>query len=268
MLTLEIMGLLGLAILWVNTLLVVGAALTPLAELLARLARDLRRGEITEGADDGVLAVHVVEQVGRQASDDAARQAILFHDRAYRSELAGGVVTIEGEALPIAAGEPVEVWVAPRPKRESRASSAADFDEAYRASRRAKGYARDIQSELREGEPVWLASATEGAPLLLASFDPRGYLRARVAIVIAFQLAMLAISAAVTWLCIYPPVFGTVSTVGGALGLVHYLLVLQPLGVTVREFALLPHQAIVRGSWIKPGSEGEGVTTRLGQHVI
>lgn len=267
MLTLEIMGLLGLAILWVNTLLVVGAALTPLAELLSRLRRGFRRGEIEEGADDGVLAAHVVEQVGRQASDDAARQAILFHDRAYRSELAGGVVALDGERLSLDAGAPVEVWFSQEEKRERAESAASDFDEAYRASKKAKGFVRDIACALREGQPVWLAQGSDRAPLLLASFDPRGFLRARIAIVIGFQLAMLAISALLTWLCLHPPVFGTVSTVGGALALVHFLLVMQPLGVTVRELALLPHQAIVRGTWVKTGSEGAGVAA-LGQDVI
>src|SRR5262245_24231097 len=105
MLTREVMGLLCLAILWVNTLLVVLAAFGPLREHLAVLARirrhGLRRGRVVRGCEDGVFARHTVAQVGRRASDDADRQAILFHDRDYQSRLFGGAVAIEGEELAV-----------------------------------------------------------------------------------------------------------------------------------------------------------------------
>ncbi len=261
MLTFEIMGVLALAVLWVNTLLTVGAALTPLGELWARLRQPFRRGEILEATDSEVLATHIVEQVGRRAADDQARQAILFHDRAYRSSVAGGTVALAGEHLPIEPGVPVEVWVSSADKRALAESPAADFDEAYRASRKAKGYLREVTSSLRVGDPVWVAPPSATTPLILvAGFEPRAWLRARLALVLGFQLAMLALSAGVTFLCLYPPVFGTVSIVGAALGLVHFLLVLQPLGVEVRDAVLLPHLAPVRGTWVKPGSEGTGVT--------
>ncbi len=230
MLTYAIMGALALAILWVNTLLVVGAALTPLSQLLSRLRRPLREGKIEAGHDDGILARHIVEQVGRRASDDAARQAVLFHDRAYRSELAAGVIRSGEEVLELDS-RPAQVWVTLQQKREQ-ANTPGDFEEAYRASKRAKGYARSVVSTLRSGDSVWFSDTPE---LWLSSFDPRPWLRTRVAMVVGFQLAMTAVSALVTWLCLYPPVFGTISTIGGALGLVHFLLVLQPLGVTVRE---------------------------------
>jgi hypothetical protein len=268
MLSFEIMGLLGLGILWINTLIVVGAALTPLGELLARARRQLRHGRIVKGADNGVFATHVIEQVGRKASDDGARQAILFHDRAYRSDLAGGVLEIDGEELDVASERHAEVWVSIADKREQAASPAADFDEAYRASQRAKGYARDVCSLLSEGQSVWFAAAAADVPVLVASFDPRAWLRARILMVLAFQFAMVAISALVTWLCLFPPVFGTVSTAGGVLGLLHFLLIMQPLGVTVREAALLPNDAILRGSWVKAGSEGSGISADLGQQAI
>lgn len=263
MLTFEIMGVLGLAILWVNTLLVVGAALTPLSELWSRLRRAWQPAEILEGAADGVLAEHVVEQIGRKASDDRDRQAILFHDRAYRSELAGGVIDVAGEKVPLEPGE-VEVWIPQADKIERATHPAADFEEAYRASRRAKGFVREVRSALREGQTVWFAPGEKGsAPVLLASFDPRGWLRGRIALVIVFQVAMIALSAVATYLCLYPPLFGTISKLGGLLGLVHFLLIMQPLGVTVREAALLPHVAVLRQSWVKTGSEGKGVTAQL-----
>jgi hypothetical protein len=266
MLTFEIMGVLALGILWVNTLLVVGAALTPLGELWSRLRRTWRSGEVTEGADDDVLACHVVEQVGRKASDDAARQAILFHDRGYRSEVFGGSIELEDETLEIEPDAQAEVWIPAAERRERAESPPGDFDEAYRASRRAKGFQQQVRSPIRAGQPVWVA---EGDVPVLSSFDPRSWLRGRMAMVVAFQLGMIAISALATWMALYPPVIeGTVSKLGGLLGLVHFLLVMQPLGVSVREASLLPHQAIVRGSWVKSGSEGAGVTGDLGQQAI
>ncbi len=265
MLTQELMGLLGLGILWVNTLLVVLAARTPLAALISGARRKLQRAVVVEGADDGTFAVHVVQQVGRKASDDAGRQAILFHDRGYRSEVAGGVLHVEGGGrVVVDADQAGQIWVPREERLQLSEFPGAEFDDAYRMSQKAKGYARELRSHVREKQTVWFAPATEDANMLVATFDARGWLRARVAMVITFQLGMLSLSALATWLCLYPPIFGPVSTAGGLLGLVHFLLIMQPLGVTVREAALLPHEGIVRGSWAKPDSEGTGVDANLG----
>ncbi len=266
MLTLELMGLLALGILWVNTLLVAGAALTPLGEMWSRLRRNLRPAEVTAGNDDGVVAAHVIEQVGRKAADDDARQAILFHDCTYRSELAGGALSVDGETIELtssASKNAIEVWVSPAERKE-RAEAIGDFDTAYKAARKAKGYRREVRSTVRVGQQVWFAAGTGDSPPVLATFDPRSFLRGRIAMVFAFQLAMVALSGAATFLALYPPVFGTMSTVGGVLGLVHFLLVMQPLGVTVREACLLPHVAVTRGSWVKTGSEGTGISAEMG----
>jgi hypothetical protein len=263
MLTHEVMGLLGLAILWVNTLLVVLAAFTPLFEhsaVLARIRRHgLRRGRVTRGAAAGVFASHTVIQVGRMASDDADRRAISFHDRDHVSSLAGGVVSTEGGEVTVAAG-PAEVWF-DRRAREERAACADDaaFDAAYAAARKPKGFAREVRCELAEGDEVWLL-VDDG--VLVASFDPRPLLRGRIALVLAAQLAMLAAAGAITWLCLLPPLFGTTGLVGAGLGLAYFLLV-QPAGVSLREATLLPARAFLRGSWVRAGSEGTTAGVRL-----
>ncbi|HZO12649.1 MAG TPA: hypothetical protein VFB62_05315, partial [Polyangiaceae bacterium] len=60
-----------------------------------------------------------------------------------------------------------------------------------------------------------------------------------------------------TYLALYPPIFGTVSIVGGALGLVFFLLV-QPAGTAIRDAVRVPSVAQLRGSWVRPKSEGQG----------
>jgi hypothetical protein len=91
----------------------------------------------------------------------------------------------------------------------------------------------------------------------LASFDPQRWCRARTALTIAFMLAAVAGALFITWLALRPPVLGTISTIGGALGLAFFLLI-QPAGTMARDAVLLPSHAHLRGSWVKAGSEGDG----------
>src|SRR6185436_7948046 len=96
MLTRETMGVLALAILWVNTLLVAAAALKQAGEHTSRLralrsispgdeGEGLLHGRIEEGlGPGGALACHEVEQIGRAASEQGGQRAILFGDRSFR----------------------------------------------------------------------------------------------------------------------------------------------------------------------------------------
>jgi hypothetical protein len=269
MLSRELMGVLALGILWLNTLLVVGAAWGALRELLKRL-RSMRALGVLEVSSDEVIATHRVMQVGRRASDDADRKAILFHDRDYESVVHGGLVrALDSERCGdaewrIAASERAEVWVQhDEQERAGACESAERFDEAYRMSGKARGFERQVDTALRGR--VWIVGqrnndsivAPDDAPLLLSSFEPARWCRIKVAWMIAFILATLVLCAAITWLALYPPVFGTVSIAGAALGLVFFLLV-QPAGTAVRDAVRVPSRAILRGSWIRSGSEGSG----------
>lgn len=254
MLTREIMGLFALAILWVNTLLVVAATLGQLRGLLRWLGtlRALRSAAV-KAAPHGELARFSVEQVGRRAADDDDRPAILFHDRSRRGEVLGGELEIAGERVTLAPGG--EVWVDPEAlKRAAACPSATLFDTAHAAARKAKGHVRTVTVAVQTGDVIHVVVAP-GRPTLVATFDPRPLLRRKAALLAGFSLAMAGASAGITLLCLVPPVFGFWSTVGGVLGLVHFLLVLQPLGVTVRDKARLPSDTELRGSWFRPGSE-------------
>jgi hypothetical protein len=267
MLTYEIMGLLALGIIWVNTLLLAGAALTPLGDLLGRLRRwrnsGLMRATVVEGAEDGVFARYEVEQTGHKAADDDKRAAIAFHDRAYRSFVYGGRVEVEGEALEVSlpeAGRDGEVWVSAAEKAQDAACPDADaFEVAYRSSRKAKGWRRTVRHDVTVGDEVFVhlrrdgdrLVAPEGGPVVCATFDPRPWCRAKAALVVGFQLLVLVLAGAITYLALYPPLFGTVSTIGGVAGLIYFVTI-QPVGVSVRETTLAPPVAALRGSWLRP----------------
>jgi hypothetical protein len=266
MLTRELMGWLALGILWINTLLVVGAAFAPMRELLGRLALARRHGvwrgrAIRDANSDDVVAWHAVDQVGRKAADDHGRRAILFHDRGFASGMAGGRIEVDGVelSLPALDDDSCEVWVERGDQQRVGACPSAErFDDALRAASKAKGFVRELRTELSDGAELWVVAAKSGAELckpeegklLVASFDPRPWLRRRVALAFGFQLAMIAIAAVVSWLVLTPPIFGTISTIGGVLGLAFFLLILQPGGVALRDAIRLPSLAFVRGSWV------------------
>jgi hypothetical protein len=251
MLTHEIMGLFALAVLWVNTLLVAGAALGQLRKLMGwlRTLRSLRPAAV-KSAPEGVFARFAIEQVGRRAADDDDRPAILFHDRNYHGEVNGGELEIAGERITIDRGG--EVWVESEAlARAAACPSVGAFDEAYSAARKAKGHVRTVEQRLRTGDVVHVAGLEDGAVALVASFDPRPLMRRKATLLAGFAFGMVALSASVTALCLIPPLFGFWSTLGGILGLIHFLLVMQPLGVSARDAARPPSQTALRGSWIK-----------------
>ena len=158
----------------------------------------------------------------------------MFHDKAYRS---------------VVDGEPGEVWVTAAAKRDAAACASREtLDSALTQARKAKGYARTVNVEVAAGQTVWTA---EG---FVSTFDPASWAYRRVALVVAYQLFVLASVAAITFVATYPPVFGTVSTIGGVAGLLWFVLI-QPLGVAAQEAVLLPHEAILRGSWTGPKPE-------------
>ncbi|MFT3773114.1 MAG: hypothetical protein QM820_47645 [Minicystis sp.] len=277
MLTNELMGYLALGILWVNTLLVAGAAWQQMRALLDRRSamRPLAPGAIGEGllkarvargdGSGGAIAVQRIEQVGRAVEGDTA---IVFHDRSAKGEITGGAIEDGGDTLTVAAQAEAEVWLtADEIAKVGACASPAAFDEAFTAARKARGFARTIAAEVAEGREVFVCGRVEekdGARvigpakggLLVATMDPRAVLARKAALALAFIVGEIGLAAACTTIALWPPIFGRVSTIGGALCLFFFLLV-QPAGTAVRDAILVPSRAIVRGTWKRAAATGE-----------
>jgi hypothetical protein len=272
-LTREIMGLLALGVLWVNTGLIVAVALKQLQNLraLGRRAReaaargDLVSGTVASVGEGGRLALRHVHQTGR-ALTTKGPDRILFTDGPQSFEVLGGAVETDGGRVEVepAGSEASEVWA-----DEARAAEAAAcpspraFDDAYRSASRFKGHGREIDVEVRAGDRVWVLGRRdgdrlgpgEGQPLVVSMVDPVAWARGKARLIVGFCLAALAGLALVTALALWPPHFGLVSTVGGALGLAYFLGI-QPLGTAVRDAVKTPARRPVGGLWTRPAERG------------
>jgi hypothetical protein len=252
------MGLLALGVLWVNTLLIAGdawrrrgALARRLTELRAARARGtLVVAEIVRGAaSDGVFARRRVQQVGR-AMTVPGPQRILFTDARSEAEVYGGEVRIGEQTFAVEAAPDVELWCAPSAER----GDVGAFDEAWPHASTFKGLCTELVHVLRPGDRawVWLDREGEGARVrLVASDDPVGVLERAQVPLAAVAVGALVGASVVTALALWPPPFGLVSTLGGALGLAFFL-VIQPLGTAARDRARLPSEQPVGGRWQRP----------------
>jgi len=267
MTTQSLVGLFALFVLWINTLLIVSAALQSFCAIGARRQRmrplaarsagvGLVAGTVARGEP---LARRMIDQVGRQAAGSAGQQTILFHDRGYRSEVIGGALRVGDAELALAAPgaeAQVEVWVDDATLAAAATGEDAQFTAAYAEARKARGYARVVIAELRPGQRVWALGEVKAgrlAPdatgeLVLSSFDPRAWCVHKQLLLALFIVGVLVTAGACTTLALWPPRFGTVSTLGGALGLAYFLGV-QPIAVQLRDLGRPPAVAILRGSW-------------------
>ncbi|MEP7123666.1 MAG: hypothetical protein ABJE95_22250 [Byssovorax sp.] len=275
MLSKELMGVLALAILWVNTLLIAAAAAKEIAALLAWKRRliavegdsgvGLVRARVTRGAGPGgALAVQRVEQLGRAATnDEGGRRVIHFADRSAVGEVFGGTATRDDGEIEIAvdAGASAEVWV-PATALAASGSCASDevFDRAFADAKKARGFARAVEGaatgevylfgQLRPmGKGLSLAAAKPGG-LLVAKFDPRPWLDRKIALAVLFIVGDIALAAACSAVALWPPRFGLVSTLGGAACL-GFFLTAQPAGTALRDAVRVPSRAWLRGKWIR-----------------
>lgn len=266
MLTREIMGALALGILWLNAGLVMAAAFKQL-QGLRRLGRRLRamadsgglvHGEVVRAGEGDRFAVRRIHQLGR-AVTSGGPPTMLFTDGPQSFEVLGGAVrTAEGD-VEIAPADPVrsEVWHDAARGAEAVGGSAEAFDEALPAASKYKGFARDLEVEVRRGDRVWVVGARDGdalgapeeaVPLLVSMVDPRAWIASRTRLVLGFVLASTTALVAVTALALWPPRFGLVSTIGGALGLVYFLAI-QPLGTALRDALRTPARRLLNGEW-------------------
>jgi hypothetical protein len=284
MLSKELMGVLALAILWVNTLLIAAAAwkeiaaLTPWRRRLVPVVGDagvgLVRAQVTLGAGPGgALAVQRIEQLGRAAThDDGGRRVIHFADRSAVGEVFGGTATRDDGDVEIVvdADAGAEVWVAATALAASGACASDEvFDRAFAEAKKAKGYARAVEGaatgevylfgQLRPmGKGLALGAAKPGG-LLVATFDPRPWIDRQIALATLFIVGDFALAAACTAVALWPPRFGLVSTLGGAACL-GFFLTAQPAGTALREALRLPSRAWLRGRWIRSAPVQEPAT--------
>lgn len=284
MLSREIMGLLALAILWVNTLLIAAAAGKELLALLARRQKlrllgpidrgdGILRGVVVRGeGPGGAFAEQRVDQIGRSARPSAAGRSIHFSDKAFEGEIFGGVLLCEiepgrQEEVVIEPSRPAEVWLsADDLRRASGCPSLERFEQMYEDAKRARGAARTVKAVIEPGRTVWVAvererepegrlsrisnssmSPPSAAPPMIAVMNPRALCSTKIALVLGSILAMLGLAAAASAVALHEPRFGLVSTLGGALCLAFFLLV-QPAGTALRDAVRLPHRALLRGS--------------------
>lgn len=287
MLSREVMGLLALGILWVNTLLVVAVAAKELAALFEKRrslrARSLEPGSLGAGVGvvmgralrgdgpHGALAAQKVEQIGRSAGEGGeagSMRAILFSDRAASGVVFGGALRVEladgkTEEVAVLAAEGAEVWL-PREELEKAAEepSVERFDRAYEDAKKARGFARTVTASVEAGRTVWVAGEltreggdgalrigpARGAAALVSTVDPRALCTRKIALSVAAIAGILAAAAGATALSLTRPHFGLVSTIGGAASLAFFLLV-QPAGTALRDAVRLPHRAFLRGAW-------------------
>jgi hypothetical protein len=250
------MGVLALSVLWLTTLLIVWVSARDLARVARRLL--LLRGRVHRVTASAVIARHVAEQVGRAQSVSLRQRAVFFRDRNYRSELLGNEVVLAGGERVRLEARDVEVWLE-RPEKNSQGGGEAgrSFADAYAQALRPRGLPVTLSREVKGA--AWVAGERCGESLgalpdgsfIVASFDPRRFCARAIVLSLAVLSGIVAWSTLVTALVLTRPVFGTVSTIGGVLGLVEFLLI-QPLGTWLRDRVLWPHEAPVETRWAEP----------------
>lgn len=267
MLSREIMGVLALGILWVNTLLIIGAAFkqaSALSALKRQLTRARGRGALWRGiVRTAPLAVLRVEQVGRATTGSGPEQ-IEFTDAGQKAEWAGGrVERADGESFAAHDENEVDVWFDERRRAEAtEAGSESSFSDAWEEARKHAGYRRTISLKIGEGESVWVWAEAKGGKLhsssgkriVLSTVEP-------IAVVARCRWRLWAfagmapwVAAGLTALVLTRPYFEGLSLVGGICCVVFFLLV-QPAGTAVRDAARLPSAQPIAGRWRRPTDE-------------
>lgn len=250
------MGAFALAIVWLNTILIAASAWKGAGALgvtLSGLRASLRRGELVRArvvrgeGEGGVIAERRVQQVGRAMTTNGPDR-ILFTDRASETCIRGGEVEIDGVSVALAPAD-AQVWTLEGSGRRE----PDGFDAAWSRAATNKGVESGLVIGVGAGD-VWIRGKRDGARIsadLVATLSPIAVIsRARMGLHL-FALGSLVTVAGITAICLVPPVFGTVSTVGGVLMIAFFILV-QPLGVMVRDATRLPPERLVGGIWQRP----------------
>jgi hypothetical protein len=113
------------------------------------------------------------------------------------------------------------------------------------------GGLRAVRTFIRAGQPAWLEGTREGARFvatMVANFDPRAFVRSRLAATFGLVLVNFAWVTLGTMLALWPPAFGGAS-IGGAVVLIVHFLGMTPLAIVTREKSRAPSVAFIRGAW-------------------
>jgi hypothetical protein len=252
----EVMGVFALAVVWLNTLLIAASAWrarSALGELLESLDGSRRRGELVRGrivrgnGEGGALAERRVRQIGR-AMTTRGPDRILFTDRQSEMHIAGGEVEIDGGSISVTEGDG-QVWTIDGGGRRDPSA----FEAAWSRAATNKGVESGLVIPVAQGD-VWLRGRRDGdrlRPDLVATRCPISIVVGARRRLLAFALGSLATVAALTAVCLVRPVFGTVSTLGGA-GMIAFFILVQPIGVLVRDRTRTPPERPVGGIWQRP----------------
>ncbi len=243
----EFLGLFGLSVSVVNGLMValdLGISARELRTLGRRFDGRLRSG-ISE--TDG-LASHSIEQRVRRL--DRASPALGFRDRAHESSIAGGLVSFGDERVTLEGAANAEVWTSDDEKNDAARLDAGKFRALFDQAKTARGVVRSVRTEVKAGQRVWVVGDRNGdrfVASLVATFDPRSFLRVRLgAIVRVVLLDVLWVAVGMT-LALTTPHFGTLSVVGALLLLFH-LIGITPIAMKVRLSCRTPAFAFLHGS--------------------
>jgi hypothetical protein len=241
-----VLGIFGLAVVWVNALLIALAAFNEARRMMKESAAlgDVKQGKVVRGdGEDGALGVHETDQVGRAL--DAPVPTIAWHDRSHASEIFGGAVLVGKKEIAIEPSKDCEIWPArDRQLEKSRCPNDGEIDGMWKASRGAKGALRKVRTPIAVGDEVYVAKNG----VFLSAIEPRAWYAGRVRAALFFALAELGVCGALTFVAMREPHFGLVSTLGGA-GLLLFFVFVQPIGVSVEENARAPSRSFLRGEW-------------------
>ncbi len=143
----------------------------------------------------------------------------------------------------------VSVWISPARALAAAAPPEDLLEQAkVRAqAARARGYVRSLELALREGDEVWFWQGEQGR-MILSDQDPRRVAAGarRKGILITMLIAVITLGSLV--LALWPPLFGTLSTIGGVLALANFLISLK-WGKDAVEQMRDPSLLDVRGTW-------------------
>lgn len=238
---------------WLNTLLIAGAGVNECVALRRRYADRLapgrlRRGMVVGGVGEGVARWQAL-QVGRSNG----RGPILFHDRARVSTVLGGALQLDdGAQIELPAGAAGEVWIAQASKRRAAACDGAEaFAAALPAASRAAGWEREVELELGGGRPIWLGGQVGSTAIVLADADPRAWRTRITGLTALLVVGLVAVAGGCTLLCLWPPVFGTLSKVGAFAAVVAFNL-FQLFGKLHHDAIQPPSERALEGAWTRP----------------
>jgi hypothetical protein len=251
MTTFELVGLFCLLSVWLAAVL---SALDVLVDwrtlraLRQQLTGQVQQGLILQGhGPSGALATHALTQRARPL--DAPTPALGLWDHAWRCELHGGAIEVDGQSVQLEAGAGI-VWPEPSAQTAAATLDSTSFERLFISAQATKGGAtRVVTMHLLARQPVWLAMLD--GRRLVSAIDPLQWVRRRQTVCLAFVALAIAWALAGTVLAISGEAFGF-SAKAGALVLIGLFLGLSPLLVKVRESCRTPDLKLMGGRLSRP----------------